>query len=165
MSLLKFFLASAIYLHVNTFSQQKANWTGSNYIENGIKIVKNSGGPLYGELKLELLEELSIGDKNTEEYSFSLISDVKTDSAGNIYVADTKNLRILKFDRSGLYLKTLGSGVVEFEQPSKIRIDKISKTIFVRASVQRIEIFDNKDEYKNRIEVKKVSINDFDIIS
>jgi hypothetical protein len=145
----------------NAQGQQKAIWKGSTEVENGIKVVKNPHEPFYGEMKLEFEEELSIGRKNSAEYSFYLISDVKSDNQGNIYVADTKNLRVQKFDSNGKYIKTLGKGVVKFQQPSKIQIDNLSGSIFVRAFVLDIEIFDNKDQPKNGVHLKKNVIHDF----
>ena len=135
--------------------RQKTPWKGTLEIDKGIRVIKNPAEPLYGDIKLDLQEELSIGSKSSAEYAFHLISDVKSDNQGNIYIADTKNLRVQKFDSNGKYIKTLGKGVDKFQQPSKIEIDKTSENIFIRASLQDIEIFDGKDQYKNGVHLKK----------
>ena len=115
-------------------------------------------------MKLELQEELSIGKKSNAEYSFQLISDVKSDNQGNIYIADTRNVRVQKIDSNGKYIKTLGKGAVKFQQPSKIQIDNLLGSIFVRAFVLDIEIFDNRDQFKTGIHIKNNPIFEFEAI-
>jgi hypothetical protein len=160
----KIVLVFFFFTLANIRGQLSSLWKGSVEVEDGIKIIKNPSEPLYGRLNLELQEELSIGKQDSEEYSFSLISDVKSDAAGNIYVADTKNLRVQKFDRHGNFLKTLGKGGVQFEQPSEIRIDPRTGYIFVRASVKDIEIFDKEDRHKGGIHLTQDVIHGFDSI-
>ncbi len=135
-------------------AQQKAVWKGNTGVEHGIRVVRNPPEPIYGRISFDLQEELSIGNKNNSECSFTLISDVKGDSKGNIYVADTKNLRVQKFDRRGNFIESVGKGVVEFEQPSRIKIDPRSGYLFIRASVTDIEIFNEAGKYLHGIHPK-----------
>ncbi len=48
------FLSAFIMLAL--FGGQEAEWKGKIEIENGIKVIKNPGEPLYGEIKFELEE-------------------------------------------------------------------------------------------------------------
>ncbi len=144
--------------------QQKSPWNAVRVVESGVNVVKNPAEPLYGRVNLELREELSIGDENVQDYSFRFIWDIKADHQGNIYVADTRNLRIQKFDRKGIFISTLGKGLVEFEQPTKIRINESSGSVFVRASVLNIDVFDHKGEYASGIRLTDHPILEFEPI-
>lgn len=71
-----------------------------------IRAIKNKK-PLYGELKLDITEEILIQESETEEaYIFKAVSDIAVDSSGNIYLLDRD--RVLKYDQHGKYLKTIG---------------------------------------------------------
>jgi hypothetical protein len=131
---------------------------------NCVKVIEIQKEPIFGQFKFDLQEELSIGTKGQNEYSFNLVSDVKSDDQGNIYVADTKNRRVQEFNRNGMYLKTLGKSVVVFQQPTKIRISRISGSIFIKAFVLDVEIFDGKNSYKAGIHLKKNAIREFEPI-
>ena len=65
--------------------KQKIGWQGSVEEENGIRVVKNPAEPLYGELIIELEEDLSIGSVEDENTMFYRIGSMDVDSQGNIY--------------------------------------------------------------------------------
>jgi len=142
---------------------QKPEWKGKVETEKGIKVIKNPREPLYGEIKLDLQEDLSIGREDDKNYLFWLLWDIAIDGQGNIYVADTKNLRIQKFDLNGKYLQTIGrggQGPGEFRQPTRIRIDETTGQIYVRDAVVNIMIFDRNGRFVKTIHMTK-SIHDF----
>ena len=66
--------------------EDKTEWKGKTEYEGEVKVVKNPAEPLYGEIHLDLEEELSIGNENDENYMFNGVTDVATDSQRNIYV-------------------------------------------------------------------------------
>ncbi|UCE21707.1 MAG: 6-bladed beta-propeller, partial [Candidatus Aminicenantes bacterium] len=108
--------------------KQKTGWQGIIEEENGIRVVKNPAEPLYGELVLELEEDLSIGSVEDEKYMFYRIGDIAVDSQNNIYVLDGGNYRIQKFDKDGNYLQTIGrkgQGPGEFMMPFNIFLDEL----------------------------------------
>ncbi len=88
--------------------KQKTGWQGTIEEENGIRVVKNPAEPLYGELYLELEEDLSIGSVDDENTMFYRIGDIAVDSQNNIYVLDGGNHRVQKFDKDGNYIQTIG---------------------------------------------------------
>ena len=94
-----FFFAAA-----DAKEKQKPQWKGKIEYENGIKIIKNPKEPLYGEIKFELEEDLSIGREDDENYLFYRAMDIVQDSEENIYIADSRNFRVQKFDNKGQYL-------------------------------------------------------------
>ncbi len=128
--------------------KQKTGWQGSVEEENGIRIVKNPAEPLYGELVLELEEDLSIGSVEDEKYMFYRIGDIAVDSQNNIYVLDGGNYRIQKFDKDGNYLQTIGrkgEGPGEFMRPFNIFLDELSN-IYVM-ELRKLHLFNPKGNY------------------
>ncbi|MCV0399246.1 MAG: tandem-95 repeat protein [Nitrosarchaeum sp.] len=70
--------------------------------------------------------------------------------ANNIYVADTSNNRIQKFDSAGNYLLqfgSLGSGDGQFKSPSGIAIDSSNNIYVADTSNNRIQKFDSAGNY------------------
>jgi len=47
--------------------KQKTEWKGAIEEENGVTVIKNQKEPLYGEIKFELEEDLSIGTLSVEK--------------------------------------------------------------------------------------------------
>jgi|Deesub1362B_J571_1020462.scaffolds.fasta_scaffold00181_50 sugar lactone lactonase YvrE len=70
------------------------------------------------------------------------------DSAGNIYIVDSGNERIQKFDKNGKYIKTIGrkgQGPGEFDSPTSIFID-VEDNIYIKDG-REIEIFDKNGNF------------------
>jgi hypothetical protein len=159
------FLGILLFVFIGNASEhQNAIWKGHTEVENGIKIISNPNEPLYGKIVFELQEDLSIGNQSDTSYSFNLISDVKTDMQGNIYVVDTRNLRVQIFDHFGSFLKSMTKGIASFQQPYKIRFDSSSGNIFIRTSVQDIEIFNIKDNNWGHIHLENACFYDYEPI-
>ena len=81
------------------------------------------------------------------------------DNQGNIYVADSMNYRIQKFDKNGKYLQTigrLGQGPSEFEFPYKIRINQNTNSIFILDRIREFDIFDKNGDYIRSIKQKRL---------
>jgi len=76
--------------------------------------------------------------------------DVTTDSSGNIYVADTSNDRIVKFDPSGNYLMQFGiSGKDDgqFMDPRGVAVDDSGNIYVADTENDRIEKFDSGGKF------------------
>ncbi len=73
-------------------------------------------------------------------------TDVAVDAAGNVYVVDSGNHRIQKFDPNGKFLAkwgTRGSGPGQFEAPKSIALDSTGKFAYVvDQGNHRIQKFD-----------------------
>ncbi len=77
-------------------------------------------------------------------------SGIAVDSFGNVYVADSGNNRIQKFDSSYTYLThlgTLGSGNGQFNNPSGIAVDSLGNVYVVDLGNFRIQKFDSNYTY------------------
>ncbi len=137
-----------IFIVTSACQKQKSGWQGTIEEENGVKVVKNPAEPMYGELALELEEDLAIGSLEDENYSFYRIGGMAVDSQGNIYVVDSGNQRIQKYDKDGNYLQTIGrkgQGPGEFMRPFNILLDEQDNIYLME--IRRLHLFDPKGNF------------------
>jgi hypothetical protein len=102
-------------------------WKGKIEKEDGMTVIRNPKEPLYGELVLDLEQDLSIGREDDENYAFYKFATCALDSQENIYVLDFDQCRIQQYDREGKYVKTIGrkgQGPGDIESPFQIFIDR-----------------------------------------
>jgi hypothetical protein len=74
-----------------------------------------------------LEEDLVIGRETDENYMFYQAGSIAVDNQGNIYIVDSGNQRIQKYDKDGNYLQTIGrkgQGPGEFMSPYDIVLDE-----------------------------------------
>jgi len=75
---------------------------------------------------------------------------IATDSEGNIWVADTENNRVEKFNSKGEYLSQFGkegTGNGEFKAPKGLAIDSSDNIWVVDSGNNRVQKFNSKGEY------------------
>jgi DNA-binding beta-propeller fold protein YncE len=90
-----------------------------------------------GELLLEL------GGSGSEPGQFSGVWGISTDSARNVYVADTFNQRVQKLDVSGAFLaQWLGFGEEAFNKPTGVFVDGNDVVYVCDSLAQVIFLFD-----------------------
>jgi len=143
-------------------SQQKTKWQGIIEEVNGVTVVQNPQEALYGEIKFELEEDLSIGSEEDENYLFYRAGNIAVDKEGNIYVSDGGNHRIQKFDSDGNYLQTIGrkgQGPGEFESPANLFLD-FEGNIHVLDSLRKIVKFNPEGEFLKNINLQSF-VTDF----
>jgi hypothetical protein len=129
--------------------EQKPEWKGKIEVENGVKVIKNPGEPVYGYIKLKLKEDLSIGRGDEKNYSFNRVRGVAVDNEGNIYAVDMSNRRVQVFDQKGKYLRTIGGmrpGPGAFQQPYKILLDENTGNIYV-SDGPKIKVFNQEGQF------------------
>jgi len=135
---------------------QKFEWKGKVLTEGGVRVVLNPAEPVYGQIKLDLEEELRIGKEGDDKTQFYRVRDVGADSRGNIHVLDTRNFRIQVFDPTGKYLRTIGrqgQGPGEFEMPSLLRIGGEAENIYVLDRFRSVSLFDAQGIYLRSVTI------------
>jgi len=140
----------SVSIMIVSFGGQKTKWKGKVEVEDGVKVIKNPREPLYGEIKFELEEDLSIGNEDDENYLFYGVGDIQVDKDGNIYVLDSRNHRLQVFDKNGNYLRTIGKkgqGPGEFNVPTHLQLDDETGNIFVTDRSRTIVIFEKEGKY------------------
>ncbi len=137
----------------NSCGEKKAEWQATVEEVDGVRVVTNPIEPYYGEVSFELEEDLSIGNEDDENYLFFEVFDLAVDQDGNIYVSESGNVRVQKFDRDGNYLLTIGregQGPREYEQPTHIFYDESKGNICIHDR-REIVIFDRNGDYVNAV--------------
>jgi hypothetical protein len=84
------------------------------------------------------------GQPGVGDGQFSSPSGIAVDSAGNVFVADTSNHRIQKFDREGAYLLkwgSAGSGAGQFNSPQGVAVDSADDVYVADSANHRIQKF------------------------
>ncbi len=87
---------------------------------------------------------------------------VAVDPSGNVYVCDTGNHRIQKFDSRGNFIMTwgsYGSGNGQFEYPSGVALDANGNIYVADSGNNRVQIFDNTGIFLRNIE-GSIGVND-----
>jgi len=134
---------------------QKPAWKGKIVTENGIKVVKNPKDPFYGEIKLDLQEDLSIGGNEKEDnYYFPKGVFIAVDDQGNIFAADMGNFRIQEYDKAGKYLRSIGrkgQGPGEFQYPSMICFDNEGNLWVSDLPTRGLKVFSPDGSYKKSV--------------
>lgn len=91
-----------------------------------------------------------IGDgKGTGQGQFLFPTYVTVDAAGNVYVTDTLNSRIQKFDAEGHFLAKVGdrgTGWGMFDKPKGVAVDTFGNLYVVDSGWGNVQIFNPKGE-------------------
>jgi DNA-binding beta-propeller fold protein YncE len=80
---------------------------------------------------------------------FSYPTYVTLDPEGNVFVADTINARVQKFDREGKFLTSIGkagSNWGEFDKPKGVALDTFGNVYVVDTGWSNVQIFNPKGE-------------------
>jgi len=156
-SLLVIFLVLCSII-ISKEQRQKTGWKGKIEVEDGVKVIKNPGEPLYGEITFELEEDLSIGNEDDENYMFYDLVTLAVDSEENIFVLDRGNFRIQRFDKNGSYLQTIGGrgqGPGEFEDPMSIHVDLKDNIYLCDVRRRNLHVFEKDGKFKETIRLTR----------
>ena len=91
-----------------------------------------------------------VGSPGSGDGQFSNPRGVAVDGAGNVYVADTSNNRVQKFDAGGAYLTQWGSGgsgSSQFNYPTGVAVDGAGNVYVADSNNHRIQKFDGSGSY------------------
>ena len=121
--------------------------------QGDVVVVKNGEVGLWdreGKIKVQLVPELIIGEESDPHKAFYSIGSIIADDDGNIYVCETFDCRIKKFDRNGNYLLTFGRkgrGPGEFLLPSWMDFDNKGNLWVLDCGNQRASCFSADGKY------------------
>jgi sugar lactone lactonase YvrE len=93
---------------------------------------------------------LQWGSEGTGDGQFQSVRGIAVDAAGNVYVADSANHRIQKFDAAGTFLAkwgSLGGGNGQFNTPTSVAVDHLGNVFVCDAYNNRIQKFNSAGTY------------------
>lgn len=102
-------LLMCIIICIGCSSDQEGEWKGVIENESGIEMVHNPETPMYSSQVVTFKEDMIIGQSHSdEEFDLSSILSFAVDDQENVFVMDTKPLRIKVFNRHGKFLRSFG---------------------------------------------------------
>jgi DNA-binding beta-propeller fold protein YncE len=139
-----------------------AGFSFSQKIEtkDGVRLVYNEKEGKWGkEPKITLEYVTNIGDLESDDDNvlFYMPSDMATDKEGNVYVLDSGNHRIQKFDSEGNFLASFGrhgQGPGEFQYPQSIDIDDLGNMYVADSGNQKINILKPDGAFDKDIQMR-----------
>ena len=106
---------------------------------------------------LNFISELTTRDKGNEEESFGYPLSAATSSLGELYVLDSENIRIIKFNMFGRFITNFGSynyGIYALKTPTKLAISS-SNDVYVLDGKKLIRF----DQYGNGNNIRNLDTN------
>ena len=116
--------------------------------EEGIQVVYNPKKPVSipgTPTNIHVKEDLCIGDEEAlEDFIFSQIRSVRVDEEENIYVLDSKEIRIKVFDKNGKPLRTFGKrgqGPGEIQMPTRMYLTSEKEILIYDIGNSRLSFY------------------------
>jgi hypothetical protein len=123
---------------------------------NGIKVIHNFKSDIFRPIRF--VEDLSIGvQEGDENYMFSDPGDMDSDSQGNIYVLDYKEVTIKKYDSRGNHIKNIGrkgQGPGEFQMPRSFIVGHKDRIYVQDILSLEIEMLSADGDYLGAVNLK-----------
>ena len=124
-------------------------------------MIENYGLGMWEEninKKITFIEELRIGKEAGDDLlMFRNNLDICVDSDSNIYVLDMGNCRLIKFNKIGKHILTIGregQGPGEFQSPSEVILNQL-QDIYVLDNNYSVHMFDAKGGYKRTFKMDR----------
>lgn len=151
-----------VYLGIMLFLVAGISYSQKIETKDGVRLVHNEKGGKWNkkpEISLEYVG--NIGDLESDDGNvlFYMPADIAVDTAGNVYVLDSGNHRIQKFDPQGNFLASFGrqgQGPGEFQHPQSIDIDAQGFMYISDSGNQKIQVL--KPDGALEREIKKTDM-------
>jgi len=132
-------------------TQKDTEWNGTIEEKDGVIIVENPKEPMYGSEILSLKEELAIrGINENQELIFAEVSSIAVDSDEEIFICDSKESNIKKFNQNGELLNIIGKrgqGPGEFGDLGRICISNENELVVEDIQRRCLLFFSNEGKY------------------
>lgn len=109
--------------------------------------IKNGEIRVYDRNTGELVR--TFGQKGELNELLGMPSNLAFDRNGNLYVVDSGRFQVVKFDRDGHFLNTIGSvgtNLGHFSRPRGIAVDRSNRMYVVDAAFYNVQIFNDKGQ-------------------
>ncbi len=120
-------------------------WQGRIDVVAGVSRVISDAPILHApDQTADVALEENLVIEGGEGRSFSSVFGITTDRSGNIYVADSEQKRILKFDEAGAFQASVGSdgvGPTQFRAPVDMALDDDGRLFVVDSDLDRVTVF------------------------
>lgn len=127
-------------------------WTDPQFQHlHDVGIDPSTGDIYVGDYELDVLQRFTatgdlvveLGGTGTGPGQFDGVWGVSTDSAGNVYAADTFNRRVQKLDASGAFVAAWsGFGATAFQKPTGVFVDARDLVYVCDSLAQTVGVFD-----------------------
>ena len=114
--------------------------------KDGVRLIHNGKEGKWGkkpEIALEYIDNIGNLESDDENVLFYMPMDIAVDEEGNVYVLDSGNHRVQKFDSEGNFLASFGrhgQGPGEFQYPQSIDIDEKGNMYIADSGNQKVNI-------------------------
>ena len=114
--------------------------------KDGFRLIHNEKQGKWGkkpEVSLKYVKNIGDLESDDENVLFYMPSDIAVDEEGNVFVLDSGNHRIQKFDPQGNFLASFGrrgQGPGEFQYPQSLDIDKKGFMYISDSGNQKLQI-------------------------
>jgi hypothetical protein len=135
-----------VYLVILSFLSAGFSFSQKIETKDGIRLIHNEKNGKWGnqsKISLEYIKNIGDLESDDENVLFYMPSDIVVDNEGNVYVLDSGNHRIQKFDPEGHFLASFGrqgQGPGEFQYPQSIDIDAQGNIYVADSGNQKIHI-------------------------
>ncbi len=135
----------------------ETGWQGKIESRGRVTIVHNPKFPLYPGPVLELTEDLTIGEVETEDrLVFHDIRTLDVDLEGNIYVLDEGAADIKVFNQSGEHLRTIGrqgQGPGEFAFPISVFVTPQTELLVHDMNQRSLKVLDREGNFLRQVSI------------
>jgi len=131
---------------------------------DGVRVVHNEKTGTWGKtpkISIEFIKTIGDIESEDENALFYMPSDITFDSHGNMYILDTGNHRIQKFNPDGKFLASIGrkgQGPAEFQYPLSLDIDSEGYLYVADSGNQRIQVLKPDGSDHKTMQMIKVAV-------
>lgn len=131
---------------------------------DGVRVVHNGKEDTWGKepkVSLEFIKTVGDIESTDDNILFYMPTAMAFDEEGHIYVLDSGNHRIQKFDADGRYLTTIGNqgqGPGEFQYPQSIDVDSNGMLYVSESMNRRIQILNPEGKEQKTIKMIEDSV-------